>query len=359
MIFVKPDCLPNPDKSELTHLQRMADEVMNYKAVSVTDFARPDIAPRNYYSIGRYYHPNPETPDGLPWISSDGIANPNADNGPKQTMREIIKNVLILSAAGYFVDKKYARRAIELLNKWFLDTESGMNPNLDNAQIVPGLNTGRPAGIIDSHIWINIILATDFLDNKEFLNKMQNWFGKYADWLACSAPGIAARDIGNNISAWYAAQLIVFAGFAGNRDEYILQCINMFKWFLSNKMNASGCFDGELRRTRSLHYCLFHLNAMAIIAEAAYHTGTDLWHWRDSTGKSLEDAFDFLMPVIAGDCDWPYQQIITEKFPRQFSFYLASIRYGRPEFACINNKLSRDAGFVDIMGPQYLWPGLI
>ncbi len=362
MIFINPDVLSRLDNPQRALLQRTADNAMKCRTLSVTDFARPDITPRNYYSIGRYYHPNPNTPDGMPWISHDGVANPDADLGPKRSLNQIIKNVFALSVAGYFIDKKYSDKAVELLDKWFLDSECGMNPNLDNAQMVPGLNKGRPAGIIDSHTWVNIIVALDFLsvsiENSAFLHGMQNWLRTYADWLMYSDAGISVRHIGNNISAWYAAQLITFSTFAKTADKYISQCIDIFKWLIREHMDTSGCFYGELRRTRSLHYCMFHLNAMALIATVASHLGTDLWHWHDNTGKGLENAFDFLRPFISGEQHWPYPQIRTEMFPEQFSFYMAAEQYKRTELSDINKKIPNKADFGNILGPSWLWSGL-
>jgi len=275
-------------------------------------------------------------------------------------MQKLAKDTFCLGVAGFFIDKKYTIHAAARLRKWFLDRAQGMHPNLQNAQYVPGKNMGRPAGIIDSHIWLNIIIGLDFMaatiDDAEFFAGMRKWFGDYADWLGQSAHGTAAREIGNNISAWWAAQVMAFSIFSGNRDAQIRQCIDLFKQFINEKMDAAGCFGAELRRTRSLHYCLFHLNAMTIIAELAHGIGIDLYHWRGRDNKGLGNAFDFLMPYLAGDAQWPHPQITREQFPAQFSFHLAARRLPRPDFNSLNDKFARPADFHDVFGPEYIWP---
>ncbi len=360
MVLVNPKKLSPPRPENLNTLRVTANRILKHATISVTNFARPDIDARNYYSIGRYYHPNPETADGLPWVSRDGIANLASDYGPKATMRELARDVLQLAVAGFFIDKKYAMDATGRMTKWFLDYQNGMRPHLENAQMVPGVNTGRPAGIIDSHMWLNFVLAMDFLNatnmNNDFFDSMRKWFGQYSDWLMYSSNGIAARDIGNNISAWWATQIMAFSIFAGNRDAQIHAAVDMYKRLINERLDNKGCFFGELQRTRSLHYCLFHLNAMALIAELANGIGIDLWNWRGVAGFGIERAFDFLAPYLSGQVAWPHQQIAAEQFPTLFSFHLAARRLGRPDLDEVNKKQSRAATFGDIMGPQWIWP---
>ncbi len=42
------------------------------------------------------------------------------------------------------------KRAAEILRLWFVDAKTKMNPNLEYAQAIPGLNTGRGIGIIET-----------------------------------------------------------------------------------------------------------------------------------------------------------------------------------------------------------------
>lgn len=356
MVFVEPE---NLHINDMSALKEKADKSLNTKPVYITDFVRDDIPLRNYYSIGLYYHPNPETENGLPWVSSDGIVNPASDLGPKRELRKITQNVFILAVAGYFIDKKYGLHAMNLLKNWFLDKNNGMNPNLENAQMVPGINLGRRAGVIDSHVWINIIIALDFLEktveDKQFFSGMRNWFAKYVNWLLLSERGKDALSIGNNISSWCVAQILAFSIFSKQRPEYINICKQFFKKFISEQMDDNGCFIKEISRTRSLHYSLFNLQALTIIAELLYRHDENLYNWHDGNGHCLQKAFDFLTPFLSREKTWPYQQIKQEDFMKQFSFYFAVLRYSKDEYSKINAIFTKLPDFCDIMGPKYIW----
>lgn len=343
----------------MSALKEKADKSLNTKPVYITDFVRDDIPLRNYYSIGLYYHPNPETENGLPWVSSDGIVNPASDLGPKRELRKIIQNSFILAVAGYFFDKKYALHSVDLLRKWFVDKDKGMNPNLENSQLVPGLNFGRRAGVIDSHIWINIIIAMDFLeqtiDDEKFFVDMRDWFAKYADWLMLSPRGKDALSIGNNISSWCIAQILAFSIFSKQRSEYIEICKRFFKEFISKQMDDNGCFTREIVRTRSLKYSLFNLQALSITAELLYRHDENVYNWQDENGHCLQKAFDFLVPFLLKEKPWPYQQIVEEDILKQFCFNVAALRYNNDRYTKVNGIFIKSPDFCDIMGPEYVW----
>src|SRR5262249_4287316 len=122
--------------------------------------------PLDYVSFAPYFWPNPDTPDGLPYVRRDGRHN---DELVRQGDREhfgAVKHAVYALALGYYFtgDAKYAEHAAVLLRAWFLDARTRMNPHLNHAQAVPGGATGRPAGLIEFRDMPQLVDALGLLE---------------------------------------------------------------------------------------------------------------------------------------------------------------------------------------------------
>ena len=54
-------------------------------------------------------------------------------------LRYMVDNVTTLALAWFFTDEdKYAKRAVQLVDVWFLDPKTAMYPNLDYSQVASG-----------------------------------------------------------------------------------------------------------------------------------------------------------------------------------------------------------------------------
>ncbi len=77
---------------QIDEMKEMTKEIFSYPLQSVT-FDRPNFVSsldkRQYFSIGLYYWPNPNTKDGLPYISLDGDVNPDAISWAKGALRKV------------------------------------------------------------------------------------------------------------------------------------------------------------------------------------------------------------------------------------------------------------------------------
>lgn len=75
---------------------------------------------------------------GLPYIRKDGQRNPELDKLDRNKLGDMSKAVTTLGLAYYFSgDEKYAQKAVDFLNVWFLDAKTKMNPNLTYGQTIP------------------------------------------------------------------------------------------------------------------------------------------------------------------------------------------------------------------------------
>jgi hypothetical protein len=172
----------------LAALDRDAREALEAKPLSVVDkeIAPPSGDKHDYMSQAPYFWPNPDTPNHLPYVRRDGRRNPEIRKIPDDTnMGRMRDNVETLALAYYFSDdEKYAAKASELLRVWFLDPATRMNPNLQYAQAVPGVNSGRGTGIIESTGLTVVVDSIGLLAGSTSWTQtdqrgMEKWFDEY------------------------------------------------------------------------------------------------------------------------------------------------------------------------------------
>ncbi len=168
----------------------------------------------DYLSMGPYWWPDPAKSDGLPYIRKDGEVNPetrgeNVDTDKKSKM---LNNVETLTWAFYFSgENKYAEKAVELLETWFVNPQTKMNPNLNYAQGIPGRLEGRGIGIIDFSGIDKLISPVQILEKygkftTETVEKLHEWLEQYLNWLITSDYGKDENDERNNHGTWFDVQ---------------------------------------------------------------------------------------------------------------------------------------------------------
>jgi hypothetical protein len=98
----------------------------------------PSNNKHDYLSLSPYYWPDPTRSNGSPYIVHDGIINPQTYSIPdKRNLDDMIHRVKILSLAYYFTDNpKYASKAVQLLQFWFINNSYKMNRSLQYAEMM-------------------------------------------------------------------------------------------------------------------------------------------------------------------------------------------------------------------------------
>ena len=313
-----------------------ADKALQYGPVSVME--KKNIPPsgdkHDYMSLAPYHWPDPDKPGGLPYIRKDGQTNPEVkEYKDKEYMPELCDVVHTLALAWYFSeDKLYAEHAARLLRVWFLDTATRMNPNLNFAQAIKGVNTGRGAGLIDSRHFIKVVDAIGLLRDSKYWKEedqtgMMQWFRDFLNWMQTSKNGLDELDAPNNHGAWYDAQRLSLALFTGNM-ELAKKIVVSAQDRLDKQMDDNGKFSHEMERTISLHYTSFAMEAFFTIAQMAEKTGINFWSFNTPSGKSLKKGFDQLLPYIAKEKDWEGQQIKDFDFEEGFPLLMQGEKFG-------------------------------
>ena len=270
----------------------------------------------DFLSLAPYWWPDPARPGGMPYLRRDGEVNPESrrgtDDGPFTQMHEAVW--ALAEAYRLTNDERYAAGAALLLRAWFLDPATRMNPHLEYGQAVPGVNSGRGAGIIATRRLVRVIdagraLAASPSWPANDRSGLRAWCAAYATWLRTSKNGREEAAAKNNHGTWYDAQLVALLLFTDKPDEARSVIETTSKRRLAAQIEPDGRQPEELQRTRAWSYSVMNLEGWFTIARLAGDADVDLWNYRTPDGRSLRAAFDYLVPFAEGPARWPYKQI--------------------------------------------------
>jgi hypothetical protein len=292
-------------------LRRLADQQLVEGPWSVMDKSAvpPSGDKHDYLSQAPYWWPDPNTPDGRPYILKDGRINPERDALDKIRFSKLCEAVTTLAAAYYFLGNEgYAARATMLLRVWFLNKETRMNPHLKYAQAIPGVAEGVSWGIIDTHTLVPVIDAIGMLEGsvswtQKEQDGMRQWIQDYLEWLVASRNGRTECKAPNNHGTWYDVQVTVFALYCGKQNVAKDAAIRG-QGRIADQIDPDGKQSRELQRTRSLHYTVFNVTALCELATAGRKVEVDLWHYQTADGRCIRGAIDWLAPYLNGTKAW-------------------------------------------------------
>ncbi len=302
-----------------------AEVAMNEGPFSVMYKKRtpPSGDKHDYISLGSYWWPDPSKPDGLPYIRKDGQRNPEtlSDEVDRYSMAKLFKNVESLGWAYYFSgEEKYAKKATLLLETWFVNEETKMNPNLNYAQGIAGRFDGRLGGIIDLSTKIDQLYSPiQILEANHFFSKnskeiLFGWFKDYLDWLLTvgSVPGNDGKieaDAKNNHGTHYDAQAVGICLLLGKTEMAKTRLENAQTKRIASQIDPDGSLPLELARTKSLGYTSMNLRAFTYLAIMADKVGLDLWNFEMDDGRGIRKTYEFLDPYVQGKKKWEYKEI--------------------------------------------------
>lgn len=305
-------------KAAYEDLLQRADRTLGKPLYSVmSKTLTPDSGDKHdYMSFGPYWWPDPKKEDGLPFINRDGEVNPASrdSRSDRPKLSALTDELKILSMAYYLSeDDKYAERGAALINTWFLDKQTRMNPNLNYGQAIPGRTKGRGIGIIETRKLDKIVDALIlFSGSKEFTDDIirgtKKWLNDYLTWLLTSKNGQDEAKTKNNHGTWYDFQVAALALYCDRKDDALTVFKRVDSLRIPKQIKEDGSQPHELARTRSFDYSKMNIQGFLQLARLAEHLDFDLWN---SNEKRLLKAVLFLEPYSNEEMKWPHKQIKT------------------------------------------------
>jgi hypothetical protein len=290
----------------------LAAEAMNDRPPAITDHRATNSAggPHDFFSQADYTWPNPTNKNHLPYVNRDGETNPKNFEYHRMAMRNMKDDVAALAAAYALTgDEKYIPKAEQFLRFFFLNESTKMNPNLDYAQAVLGVATGRSYGIIDTLHLAELPVAVRFLEKSPKFDSavdagLKKWFTDYIHWMTTATNGVKEMNAANNHSIAYFVQLASFADFVGDQKTLDM-CRERFKTvLLPRQMTNDGSFPLELKRTKPYGYSIFQADNVAILCVLLSTPQEDLWKFQLPNGVTPLKSTEFIYPYLADKSRW-------------------------------------------------------
>jgi hypothetical protein len=354
-----PSVTLNVDILERARVMKLANGCLDAAPVTITASHSPRSpgGPHDFYSEGDYWWPDPKNPGG-PYIRRDGLTNPENFIGHREAILRFSLIVPALAAAWKLTrQRKYAEHAAAHLRAWFITPETRMNPNLEHAQAIFGVNQGRGTGIIDTiHLVEPVRAAGLLLDAGVFTPaeqaQLHGWFADYLTWLTTSKNGIEERDAKNNHGSCWTMQAAAFASFTGNQ-AVLAYCRDNFRTKLvPDQVAPNGSLPLELARTKPYSYALFDMDILATTAQILSTPAENLYAFTLPDGRGLRSVIAYMAPFIRDKKSWPLPPDVEwfDDLPvRQPSLLFAGLAYGDASYLALWKMLNPDPMVPEII----------
>ena len=327
------------DPRALCDLRRAAEAALAAPRYNVV--ASPKVAesgdPHDYFSMGPYWWPDPEKPDGLPYIRRDGEINPEAVDDNNHV--NMATRAFELALAAFWLDEgKYALESYKQIMAWHLDEETYMTPHAEYAQAIPGICSGRGIGIVDFRLSHMVFDAVGILEYMGYIRAdeiaaLKKWYNAFGNWLLTSEKALTEDTELNNHGTCFDVILLSIARFTERPalTHKVLATAYHRRFVLQTEPN--GAQPLELARTCGMHYTLANIYQQLFIAEFAELNGDNSFFERDSERGVciLKSAFDYIYGWAKKPESFPYSEIWWDRIPKQMTIIMKRLDRHFPE----------------------------
>ncbi len=311
----------------------------------------------DYYGEAPYWWPDPANP-AAPWIRRDGHVNPDRFVANKAALNSTCDSIFTLGAASFFLDDpRYGQRAARLINTWFLNPKTRMNPNLEYSQAIRRINEAR-GGTLAGKAFIRAVQGMEFValsgqwDAKDAA-ATHKWFEDYLRWLTHSKTGSDDKNSGNQHAAWWTAQVAAIATFVDDKATAQMAYNYYRDSIVPRQIGVEGSAAREEERNRSLAYSAFNTEAMATTCRIAQAQGVDLWSAQGKGGATLATVIAYLAPHLADRRKWDKEQIADFETDGIYFLAFAGMGMKNPDYLTLYHQLEHPdsawLSFVDLL----------
>jgi hypothetical protein len=320
---------------------KAATSYLSLPPVTITAFPT-DRSPgglHDFFSQADYFWPDPKNPNG-PYINRDGQSNPANFNEHRKAMIALSIQMPALTAAWRLTgQRKYAKHACAHLRAWFITPATRMNPNLEYAQGVHGVSTGRSYGIIDTLHLVEVARAASLVAPRLLSpsdhRALNDWFRSYLQWLTTSDKGRKERAALNNHATCWALQAAEYARLIEDNETRSDIHREYISVLLPGQMGEDGSFPKELARTKPYSYSIFNFDAMTMLCVSLKGIGDNLLTFHLSDGRGICKAAEFIYPYLKNKRAWPYPKDVEhfDALPvRSPGLLFAGFACARPQY---------------------------
>lgn len=186
-------------------------------------------------------------------------------------------------------ENKYAQKAIDLIDHWFVAPDTRMHPS--------GKNYGETYFSIELHITVpKMIYGVSLVTGHPYWQEVdggesavREWVRAYLDDMEAGAgENLYDGSVNNNIYAWWILGRATAAAYLDDRDS-LTAAFDDWRANALEQLEPSGALKYERQRENGLLYSLYGLKALTLTAEVARHYGVDLYGYSPD-GTAAESA---------------------------------------------------------------------
>lgn len=314
--------------AQVSELVERAREALGRGPYSVTDKTTmpPSGILNDYWHPAPYAWPNPDTPDGLPYVHRDGervhgtvLYEKASEKYDRTSIQRLFDETTLHALAWYFTgEEPFIVKAHQLVRVWFVDEQTRMNPHLRYSQVFMGKNNnqGKPTGLIETKDFYFFLDAVRLIKRTKHWSRhddqcFKQWCEQFLEWLLTSPQGRRECAATNNHGIAYDLQVYAFQAYLNDAPGMRLT-LERALGRMGEHFDQTGYQHREMERTTTAHYTAFNiqlwLNFLFLVQNTLNYSLLDYTvDYGSEKANPVLLGLKWLLPYYGKE--WPHPQI--------------------------------------------------